>query len=62
MGIIVNHSLADLFDAELTRVDAPEPRIVGPWRTPAQMLAEQEVGGHASIHDEETARKACCRG
>ena len=37
----MNHSLADLFDAELTRVDAPEPRIVGPWRTPAQMLAEQ---------------------
>lgn len=58
----MNHSLADLFDAELTRVDAPEPRIVGPWRTPAQMLAEQEVGGHASIHDEETARKAGFRG
>ncbi|MCH8813975.1 MAG: hypothetical protein IH957_02595 [Chloroflexi bacterium] len=42
----------------MTLVSEPEPRIVGPWRKPVQMLAEQDIGGRASIHDEETARKA----
>lgn len=31
--------------------------IVGPWRHPAQMLADQEYGGHASIHDDAMAEK-----
>ncbi|MCU1504904.1 MAG: hypothetical protein JWM12_4258, partial [Ilumatobacteraceae bacterium] len=31
------------FDTEIT--------VTGPWRSPAQMLADQEVGGHASVHD-----------
>jgi hypothetical protein len=31
------------FDTEIT--------LTGPLRSPAQMLAEQEVGGHASVHD-----------
>ncbi len=31
--------------------------ISGPLRAPAQMLAEQEYGGHASVHDDETAEK-----
>ena len=35
------------FDTEVT--------LTGPWRQPAQMLAEQDHGGHASIHDGETA-------
>ena len=35
------------FDTELT--------LTGPRRAPAQMLAEQEVDGHASVHDGETA-------
>jgi len=35
------------FDTELT--------VTGPLRSPAQMLQEQEVGGHASVHDESTA-------
>jgi len=35
------------FDTELT--------LTGPQRAPAQMLAEQEVDGHASVHDGETA-------
>jgi hypothetical protein len=35
------------FDTEIT--------LTGPWRSPAQMLAEQEYGGHSSIHDQGTA-------
>src|SRR5204862_6354949 len=35
------------FDTQLT--------VTGPWRAPAQMLADQEVDGHASVHDEATA-------
>ena len=35
------------FDTEVT--------VTGPWRQPAQMLAEQDHGGHASIHDGATA-------
>ncbi len=31
--------------------------LVGPLRTPAQMLAEQEYAGHTSVHDDETAAK-----
>ncbi|MYH25720.1 MAG: hypothetical protein F4156_10930 [Holophagales bacterium] len=31
--------------------------IRGPLRTPRQMLAEQEYGGHLSIHDDSTAEK-----
>ncbi|HEY2659295.1 MAG TPA: hypothetical protein VGI79_06200 [Caulobacteraceae bacterium] len=31
--------------------------LVGPWRGPRQMLAAQEYDSHASIHDDETARK-----
>jgi hypothetical protein len=29
--------------------------LSGPWRRPAQMLAEQTYGGHSSVHDEATA-------
>jgi len=35
------------FDTEIT--------LTGPWRRPAQMLAEQEYDGHASVHDDATA-------
>ena len=31
--------------------------LAGPLREPKQMLAEQEYGGHLSIHDDETAEK-----
>jgi hypothetical protein len=30
---------------------------IGPWRRPVQMLAEQEYGGHTSVHDDATAAK-----
>ena len=32
-----------------------EITLTGPLRSPAQMLQEQEVGGHSSIHDGDTA-------
>ena len=31
--------------------------LCGPLRQPRQMLAEQEYGGHASIHDDAMAEK-----
>jgi hypothetical protein len=34
---------------------ATDITLTGPFRSPAQMLAAQEYGGHASIHDEGTA-------
>ncbi len=34
-----------------------ELATAGPLREPKQMLAEQEYGGHLSIHDDETAEK-----
>jgi hypothetical protein len=36
-------------------VFATEIRLTGPMRSPAQMLASQEVDGHASVHDAATA-------
>lgn len=32
-----------------------EVTVSGPWRSPGQMLEEQDVGGHTSIHDGDTA-------
>ena len=34
---------------------ATEITLTGPLRSPAQMLAEQDVGGHTSVHDADTA-------
>jgi hypothetical protein len=31
--------------------------LIGPFRAPKQMLAEQEYSGHTSIHDDDTAEK-----
>ncbi len=31
--------------------------LVGPLRSPAQMLAEQDIGGQTSVHDDDTADK-----
>ena len=36
--------------------------LAGPLRAPRQMLAVQEYDGHASIHDDETARKLGFKG
>ncbi len=34
---------------------ATEITLTGPWRSPAQMLADQEVDGHTSVHDGDAA-------
>ena len=40
---------------------ATEITVTGPLRAPAQMLAEQEVDGHASVHDDADApRRSVC--
>ena len=36
--------------------------IAGPLRSPKQMLAEQDIGGRTSIHDDATAEKVGFRG
>jgi hypothetical protein len=38
-----------------TPITVDGPAMSGPLRTPAQMLAEQEYGGHTSVHDDVTA-------
>jgi hypothetical protein len=44
------------FDTPITTQQTAEgPRLVGPFRAPAQMLADQEYDGHASVHDDATA-------
>lgn len=47
-------SAAQCFDTALETIDGA---LAGPWRSPRQMLAEQSYDGHASIHDDETARR-----
>src|SRR6516165_8053843 len=34
---------------------ATEITLAGPLRSPAQMLADQEIEGHTSVHDAQTA-------
>ena len=43
------------FSTEITRAD--DGSLTGPFRVPAQMLAEQEYGGHTSVHDDAQAAK-----
>jgi hypothetical protein len=45
-----------------TPIDQQDGALAGPWRSPRQMLAEQEYDAHASIHDDATARKLGFRG
>jgi hypothetical protein len=40
------------FETPITRTG---DTLSGPWRSPAQMLAEQEYAGHTSVHDDATA-------
>lgn len=41
------------FDTTLERQD--DGAIVGPWRSPRQMLGDQTYDGHASVHDDSVA-------
>ena len=45
-----------------TPIHAADGVLAGPLRRPRQMLAVQEYDGHASIHDDETARKLGFKG
>lgn len=42
------------FETPISDVDG---NLVGPWRSPRQMLAAQRYDAHASIHDDATAQK-----
>jgi len=46
--------MTDGFDTIITREGTS---LIGPWRAPRQMLAEQEYDGHTSVHDDATAAK-----
>ena len=44
------------FETPVTSVDdGSGPRLEGPFRSPAQMLADQSYDGHNSVHDDATA-------
>lgn len=45
-----------------TAIEDDGARLVGPYRQPLQMLAEQEYDDHASIHDDATAQKLGFKG
>jgi len=51
-GEAVCHDGPMTFDTDITRDGS---RRVGPWRRPAQMLADQAYDGHTSVHDDATA-------
>tara|TARA_R110000772_G_scaffold43659_3_gene100557 strand:- start:2565 stop:3530 length:966 start_codon:yes stop_codon:yes gene_type:complete len=40
-----------------TLIEESDTAFHGPWRGPRNMLSEQTYGGHASVHDEDTAQK-----
>jgi hypothetical protein len=42
--------------------DKPDGVLVGPWRSPRNMLTAQSYDGHKSIHDDDTASKLGFRG
>ena len=42
------------FDTEIQELNGT---LIGPFRSPIQMLAEQEYGGHLSIHDDDQAQE-----
>lgn len=46
-----------MMNAFATPVEAQDNAFSGPWRSPRNMLAEQTYGGHASVHDDATARQ-----
>lgn len=46
----------------MTNAFDTEVNFSGPWRTPAQMLAEQKIGTRTSIHDDATAQKVGFQG
>ena len=53
--------MAEAFETPIEHVaptsDGGAETLVGPWRAPRQMLADQEYDGHTSVHDDATADK-----
>lgn len=45
-----------------TELDTDQEGLVGPWRAPRQLLADQSYDAHASIHDDATAQRLGFRG
>jgi hypothetical protein len=45
-----------------TKIEEADTELIGPWRTPRQMLQAQSYDSHASIHDDATAQKLGFRG
>lgn len=45
-----------------TQIDETSDALIGPLRSPRQMLATQEYDSHASIHDDATAQKLGFKG
>ena len=45
-----------------TPIDSTTDALLGPWRTPRQMLAAQTYDEHTSIHDDATAQKLGFKG
>jgi len=48
------------FETEVLKQE--DGTLVGPWRTPRQMLMHQEYDGHPSIHDDATAQQLGFKG
>ncbi|MGB8857843.1 MAG: hypothetical protein WCC60_01240 [Ilumatobacteraceae bacterium] len=44
-------------DAFATPITREGDTLIGPWRAPRQMLADQVYDGHTSVHDDATAAK-----
>ena len=42
-------------DGFATTIEVHDGTLLGPLRSPAQMLALQDLGGHTSVHDDDTA-------
>ena len=49
-------------EAFATPIERNDETLIGPWRTPRQMLASQEYDSHASIHDDAIAQKLGFKG
>jgi hypothetical protein len=50
------HAVRSPFSVSLERVEEPVAGLAVPWAAPRNMLLAQTYHGHASIHDEDTAR------
>src|SRR5262252_5775233 len=45
-----------------TTIEDKDQTLIGPWRMPRQMLAQQQYDSHVSIHDDAMAQKLGFKG